>query len=280
MGKIKTVVMGDEAAEEAARKKAEVKREQKKAKRQLSVLSDQLSDTSSPVIDPSVEDAEKLKTEKPKSENRKQPPQRRGPALAGKTDNRYRFSPGKKYTAVRSLVDLNKLYSFSEAIDLVKKTSFSKFDGSVEVHLNVTDKNLRGTVTLPHGNGKQVRVKIADEALIANPIIDFDVLVATTAMMPKLAKIAKILGPKGLMPNPKTNTISENPAELVKILSSSVSWKTQPDFPIIHAVIGKVSFENRKLEENLAALTKSIGRDKIQSAFIKATMGPSIKVIV
>lgn len=169
-----------------------------------------------------------------------------------------------------------KADNLAQAIDLVKKNSFSKFDGTVEVILNVTDKNLQGNVTLPHGTGKQIRVRIADEALISNPVIDFDILVASPDMMPKLAKIAKILGPKGLMPNPKNGTISENPEELVKTLSSSLSWRSQPDFPIIHSVIGKVSFENKKLEENFAALIKSVGKEKIKSVFLKPTMGPSV----
>lgn len=239
--------MGDLEIEESARKKAEEKRVQKKARK---------SENSD---DQTVRPSEKKKVTK-------------------KIENKYRFEPGKKYAAARSLVDPKKVYPLSEAIDLVKKTSFSKFDGSVEVHINVAEKNLRGNVALPHGTGKTLRVKIADDALIANPIINFDVLVASPDMMPKLAKIAKILGPKGLMPNPKTNTISENPSQLVKILSSSVQWKTQPDFPIVHTAIGKVSFENKKLEENLSALLKSIGKDKILSIFLKPTMGPSIRV--
>lgn len=251
MGKIKTVIMGDQEAEEKARQGGKVKREQKRAAKTEKIeIKDERQETN-----------EEVKEEKKKTK---------------KVESKYQFSSGKKSAAARSLVDKNKTYSLAEALDLVKKTSFSRFDGSVEVHFNVTDKNLRGTVSLPHGTGKQVRVKIADDALIANPVIDFDVLVASPDMMPKLAKIAKILGPKGLMPNPKTNTISENPAELVKILTSSVSWKAQSDFPIVHAVIGKVSFESKKLEENFAALTKSIGRDKIKSVFIKATMSPSV----
>lgn len=171
--------------------------------------------------------------------------------------------------------------NLTQAINLVKEHSFSKFDGTVEVILNVTDKNLRGNVTLPHGMGKTIRVKIADDALVSaieNGRIDFDILVASPDMMPKLAKIAKILGPKGLMPNPKNGTIGEDLSQLVKNFSSSVQWKTQPDFPIIHSMIGKVSFENKKLEENFAALVKSVGREKIKSVFLKPTMGPAIKV--
>lgn len=249
MGKIKTVVMGDLEAEESTRKKAEEKREQKKAA---------------------------------KGEKGQEKPIKKTKLVQSA---QYKFSPGKKYLALSSLVDKKKLYPLAEAIELIKKTSYSRFDGSVEVHINIDRKNLpagrqdlRGTITLPHGTGKIVRIKIADDALIANPIIDFDILVATPEMMPKLAKIAKILGPKGLMPNPKTNTIGENPEELVASLEKSASWRTQPDFPIIHAVIGKVSFENSKLEENFAALTKSIGKDKMVSVFLKATMGPSIRV--
>ena len=287
MGKIKTVVMGDLESEEKARKKAEEKREQKKRaktnKDELSVLSSPLSDKSLPVISEPVSETEKPKTDKPKSENRKP-----------KTDNKYSFTPGKKYAAAKSLVDPKKLYSISEAIDLTKKTSYSKFDGSVEVQINIDRQNLpagrqdlRGMVTLPHGNGKKIKVVIATDELIkqlenppaGGPKIDFDILVASPDMMPKLAKVAKILGPRGLMPNPKTGTIGDDPEKLAKELSGEqMQWKTQPDFPIVHTVIGKVSFEPKKLEENFLALTKSIGKDKIRGAFLKATMGPSIKV--
>lgn len=177
-----------------------------------------------------------------------------------------------------------KADNLTQAINLVKENSFSKFDGTVEVILNVTDKNLRGNVTLPHGTGKTIRVKIADEELVSTLAnggggINFDILVASPEMMPKLTKIAKILGPKGLMPNPKNGTIGENVEELaLRLRSGQQSWKTQPDFPIIHSMIGKVSFENKKLEENFAALIKSVGREKIKSVFLKPTMGPSVRV--
>lgn len=264
MGKVKTVVMGDEIQEEQARKKAEAKREQKKAEKKAALHKEDTVE--SPTIEEVIDHPEPKKSK------------------LGKLDKFAKSPVGKKAVASQSLVDKSKIYAIGEAVDLVKKTSFSKFDGSVELHLNVSDKGLRGSVVLPHGTGKQVRVKIATDALIEEIAktgkIDFDIMVAEPAMMPKLAKVAKILGPKGLMPNPKTNTISENPSQLVKILQSSVSWKTQNDFPIVHAVIGKVSFDEGKLEENYQALVKSIGKDKIQSVFIKPTMGPSIKIQV
>lgn len=243
--------MGDIEAEEAARKKAEEKRAQKKAAKKEEAP---------------VEAAPEPEVKKP---------------VKKKEAERYHFAAGKKYLEAKKLVDPKKVYSPSEAFELVKKTSTSSFDGTVEVHLNVTDKNLRGIVALPNGTGKQVRVRIADDALIANPVIDFDILVASPDMMPKLAKIAKILGPKGLMPNPKTGTIGPDPEKLAKELSGGqTQWKTQPDFPIIHATIGKVSWEPKKLADNFAALTKSIGKDKIVSVFVKATMGPAIRTQV
>lgn len=245
MGKIKQVIMGDEQSEEKTRKKAEVKREQKK-----------------------LREGEETTTIKKKK-------------IASPSTRNDKSGSGKKYLAAQLLIDKNKNYSASEAIDLVKQASFSKFDGTFEAHINTFEKGLRGTVALPHGTGKEIKVRIADDALIANPVINFDILVAHPLMMPKLAKIAKILGPKGLMPNPKTGTIGENVEELaLRFRSGQQSWKTQPDFPIIHTIIGKVSFDTKKLEENLAALVKSISRDKIVSLFLKSTMSPSVKVAI
>ena len=247
MGKVKQVIMGDEVAEAEAKKKAAEKRAQKKlAKKE------------------EVKEVEEVKKEPKKS-------LKSSPSMP---------SRGKKYLAVAPLVDKKKVYSLADALDLVKKTSYSKFDGTVEMHLNVMEKGLRGVVSLPHGTGKKIRVRIADDELIANPVIDFDILVAHPSMMPKLAKIAKILGPRGLMTNHKTNTISENPEELVKKLTGSSSWRTETDFPIVHTIIGKVSFEDKKLTENLSVIVKSIGKDKIKSAFLKPTMGPAVRVAI
>lgn len=280
MGKIKTVIMGDLAAEEEARQKRETKREQKKQSKQAKKNSDETDVTNLDSSSTSTVAVQDIKTSK--TQDQEIPSSNFKKSKKDQQVNKFRFPLGKKYVAALSLVDKNKSYSPAEAISLVKKTSFSKFDGSVELHLNVSEKGLRGSTELPHGTGKQIRVKIATDELIsqlsASPKIDFDVLVASPDMMPKLARVAKILGPKGLMPNPKTNTISANPSQLVKTLSSSVSWKTQADLPIIHTVVGKVSFEDRKLEENLQSFLKSVGKEKIKSAFMKATMGPSIRI--
>lgn len=260
MGKVKQVIMGDLEAEQAARKKAEVKREQKKLKTKKD---------ETPTVSEEKNVEEKITPKKSEKASVQ-------PSVVIR---------GKKYLEVSKLVDKNKTYSLPEALDLVKKTSFSQFDGSVEVIFNVLEKGLRGTVSLPHGTGKKIRVRVADEALVSSlekgGQIDFDILVAHPSLMPKLAKVAKILGPKGLMPNPKTGTIGENPEKLVEALSKGqINWKTETDFPIIHTVIGKVSFETKFLEENFAALLKSINKEKIVSTFVKPTMGPSIKVQV
>lgn len=273
MGKVKTVIIGDEIAEEEAKKKAAVKREQKKAQKEATKHKE---DTN---ISPTLEEV----AEHPLIEEDKPSKKISKSAKLGKLDQ-YNFPPGKKTKASQSLVEKSKTYPVKEALELVKKTSFSKFDGSVELTFNVKEKGLRGTISLPNGPGKNIRIKIADDALIENLLktnkIDFDMLIAKPEMMPKLAKVAKILGPRGLMPNPKTGTISDDPAKAVKTMENAISWKTQNDLPIIHTIIGKVSFDTKKLEENFQAIIKSVGKDKTNSIFVKATMGPSIKVQV
>jgi large subunit ribosomal protein L1 len=194
----------------------------------------------------------------------------------------------KRYVEAASLVDKTKNYPLSDAVSLVKKTSLTKFDGSVELHINLNPasmgekKDMRGSVSLPHGTGKQVRVLIADEAIIADVAdgkINFDILVAAPSMMPKLAKVARILGPKGLMPNPKTGTVTEDTAKRAKELSTGkVNFKTEPDQPLIHLLVGKVSFDDKKLEENITAILDAVGRNKIAKATLSATMGPGVKV--
>lgn len=197
---------------------------------------------------------------------------------------------GKKYQEAVALVDRAKLYPVPEAIELMKKTSFTKFDGTVELHINLSTvslgdkKDMRGAVSLPHGTGKSVRVAIADDAIleeVAKGTLNFDVLVAHPSMMPKLARVAKILGPRGLMPNPKTGTVGEDPEKLAEALKTGkVNFKTEPDQPVIHMTIGKVSFEDKKLAENIGAVLNAVGRGKIAKATLAATMGPGIKLAI
>ncbi len=196
----------------------------------------------------------------------------------------------KRYVEAASLVDKSKTYPLTDAVSLVKKTSLTMFDGSVELHINLNPasmgekKDLRGSVSLPHGTGKQVRVLIADDTIVADVAegkINFDILVATPAMMPKLAKVARILGPKGLMPNPKTGTVTEDAVKRAKELTTGkVNFKTEPDQPLIHMIVGKVSFDDKKLEDNVTAILNAVGRGKIAKATLASTMGPGVKIEV
>ncbi len=292
MGKVKTVVMGDEKAEEAARRKSEAKREQKRlTKRKAESIEHKDSEKGEKEqVQIQVQEQEKEK-EKEKEQVQEQAPEEKKlkktgeKSTLGRSAAGRKLSHGKTYLQMKSLVDKNKTYPLSEAIELVKKTTFSKFDGTMELHANLTEKGVRGVVALPHGTGKEIRIRIADEKLITDlekgGNIDFDILVAHPTLMPKLAKIAKILGPKGLMPNPKTGTIGENPEELAKKLSTGqIQFKTETEAPIVHTILGKVSFADKDLVENAEALIKAIGRERIKSLFLKSTMSPAVRVQV
>lgn len=273
MGKIRVAKLGDEKQEKAQKKKAEVRRETKKAKKEKAVTPETDVLTTAPEIaEPEEKTAEKGKREK--IENGGKKPKTRSP----------------KYLKAAEMIQKDTLYSLTDAIELLKKTSFSKFDGTVELHLNLNkailgDKaDYRSSVTLPHGTGKEVKVVVADEDTVKDieaGKFTFDILVAHPSMMPKLAKVARILGPKGLMPNPKNGTVTEDPEKRAKELSGGkVNFKSEPGNPIVHLSIGKVSFDNKKLNENIKAVFEVVGLSKIVKATISATMGPGIKLKV
>lgn len=219
----------------------------------------------------------------------------------------------KKYRAAFAKVEKGKEYSLAEAVALIKETATTKFDSSVEIHLNLnTDpKNaehaLRGSVSLPAGLGKTKKIAVvcgadkekeAKEAgaslvggkelieKIVKGEIDFEVLVATPDLMPELAKAGKILGPKGLMPNPKDNTVTTDiKATLDDIKKGRAEYRSD-SYGIIHSVIGKVSFDQEKILENAEAFLAAIHNMKpasvkgtfIKTVYLTTTMGPSIKV--
>ncbi len=220
----------------------------------------------------------------------------------------------KRVKANNGLVDANKIYTPEEAIELAKKTANTKFVGSIEVHVRTlidakkTDQAVRGTVSLPNGTGKTKRVaafvseakekeaKDAGAVLVGGEELikqiketektDFDVAIAEPALMPKLAQIAKILGTRGLMPNPKTGTVGPNIGAMIKeIAGGKVNYKND-DSGNLHQIIGKTNFDSAKLLENLKALMKSINESKpqlvkgqfISSISINSTMGPGIKI--
>ena len=210
--------------------------------------------------------------------------------------------------------DKNKSYAISEAVELVKKNSKTKFDASVEVHFRLGidpkkgDQQIRGAVSLPNGTGKEVKVaafvspaneKVCKEAgadLVGGEELidkikktektDFQVAVAEIDMMKNLAQIAKILGTRGLMPSPKNDTVTNNPAKAVmELKKGKISFKND-DTANLHAVIGKVSFEDQKLVENFQAFLETVKKAKpsatkglyIKNVSLSSSMGPGIKV--
>lgn len=223
---------------------------------------------------------------------------------------------GKKYLEALKKVDQNAVYAPADAIRLVKETSFTKFDASVEVHLRLgidprqADQNIRSTVALPHGTGKSVRVLVfaqgdaaqaardagadfvgADELITQidrENFFDFDIAIATTDMMAKVGRVARKLGPRGLMPNPKSGTVvaGDDIARTIKeVRGGRVEFRNDKT-AILHVAVGKVSFTEQQISENIAALmesVKSIKPSSIKGSFIRSvtftsTMGPGIAV--
>ena len=228
--------------------------------------------------------------------------------------NKYMAKLAKRVKSNSDLVDIKKTYTPEEAIELAKRTANTKFVGSIEVHFRTlidakkTDQAVRGTVSLPNGTGKTKRVAAfvteakEQEAKDAGAILvggedliktiketektDFDVAVAEPALMPKLAQIAKILGTRGLMPNPKTGTVGLNVGAIIKeIAGGKVNFKND-DSGNVHQIIGKSNFDSKALLENLKALHKALMDSKPMSVkgqllsgiTINSTMGPGIRV--
>lgn len=221
---------------------------------------------------------------------------------------------GKKYREFSEKLEKDKGYPIEEALELMKSNKIAKFDESVEAHVKLNidikknDEQVRGTIVLPHGTGKAKKVAVitsvkAKEAKesgadvvggeemiekIKAGKIDFDVLVATPEMMPKLAPVAKILGPRGLMPSPKTETVTDKIKETVEMLKKGkVNFKNDGSGNV-HQIIGKVSFGNDKLKENFLALIEAVRKAKptgVKKKFIAkvsvcSTMGPGIKIAI
>lgn len=203
----------------------------------------------------------------------------------------------KKYLEAAEKVEKSKRYGITEAVDLAKQTSYSKFDGSLELHLNTSSKNIRGLVSLPFASGKKLKILafgrgaeesgadiVGDDAKlneIIKGVTGFDVIVTTAEWMPKLARAAKILGPRGLMPSPKNGTITEDLKKAVtEIQSGKVEYKTQKDSQVIHLSVGKVSQETEQVIQNTKILFNAIGKTRIKKAVISPSMGMGVKIDV
>lgn len=279
MGKMRTKLIGLEEVEKKQKDEAKARREEKKKREEkIRPVGGKGGERMKQVV---VSDEALAKMEKAKKILEEKEFKEKEKEVKKKTKKRVR---GKNYQKAKEKIDKNKKYPLEEAVSLLKKIRYARFDESVEVHVNVSEKGLKGEVVFPHGIGKQTKVVIVNDQVlkeIEKGKIDFDVLITHPQYMPRLVKFAKILGPKGLMPNPKAGTISENPEMVAKkYQQGSVRFKTEPKFPIIHQVVGKLSFDEKRLTENIKALVSAIGRSKILSLYLKSTMSPSIKVEV
>lgn len=221
---------------------------------------------------------------------------------------------GKKYSEAAKLIDRAAQYEASEAISLVKKTAIAKFDETVELHIRTgcdgrhADQQIRGAVVLPNGTGKTVKVlvfakneKVAEaEAAGADYVggdelipriqkdgwLDFDVVVATPDMMGVVGRLGKVLGPKGLMPNPKAGTVTMDVTKAINDIKAGKIEYRLDKTNIIHVPVGKVSFEEEKLQENLNAIMDAVVKAKpstlkgqyLRSVTLSSTMGPGVKL--
>lgn len=195
----------------------------------------------------------------------------------------------QRYQEKIGRVDARRAYSAREALELAKETSLTRFDGAMEVHLRLSRKKgkdsgerFRTIVTLPHGSGKEPRIGVLDDELIAKikqkGDTDFDILLAPPSLMPKVAQIAKILGPKGKMPNPKTGTVTDDSEAATRaILSGRVELRADAGHNL-HQIIGRVSWPAEKLLENYQALLAVMPGARLQRVTVAATMGPGVWV--
>jgi large subunit ribosomal protein L1 len=222
---------------------------------------------------------------------------------------------GKKYNQAASLVEKDRLYSLTEAVDLLERTNTVKFDPTIEIHFNLAidprqaDQIVRSTLSLPNGTGKTKRIgaftDLGNEAelkalgvtvaggddlidAVVQGKIEFDIAIATTGMMRKMGKVAKVLGPKGLMPNPKAGTVGDNLEAIVKeLMAGRFEFKNDKQGNV-HSIVGKLSFGNKKLAENIEFFVKTMKAARpsgvkgssafINSVYLCNAMGPGIKL--
>jgi large subunit ribosomal protein L1 len=230
-----------------------------------------------------------------------------------KTSKNIEKAHSKKYKKALESLDKTKVYSLEDAVSLIKKITFAKFDPTIEMHMNLgidpkqADQNVRGSLIMPKSLGKKVTIAVlADEKLypklkeagadqyngediitkLSKSKIDFDVLISTPDQMVKLGKFAKILGPKGLMPTPKSGTVTDNPVETVKEIKKGRIEFRNDSYGIIHMAVAKASFEDKDILSNIRSAVEAIRGSKptsikgsyIKSVYLTSTMSPSIKI--
>jgi large subunit ribosomal protein L1 len=260
MGKTKTVTISGKTSKKDTKEKKEKKTEEKKKVRVPGLGGGERVQAvdAGPIIKKSQEVKEK------DTKKKKEPKKR-----------------SKNWKKASKKVDKNKSYKIKDAVKIIKEISYTKFDSTVELHLTVKSNKLIQNIELPHSPGKEKQVEIADENTIKKlkkGDIDFDILLATPDMMKKLVPYAKILGPKGLMPNPKNGTLIKKKKEADKFKGNSIQIKTEKKQPVIHTTVGKVSHKAKDIEENIETIIESLTRRQIEKAYLTATMSPSVKI--
>jgi large subunit ribosomal protein L1 len=274
MGKIKVRTLGNEDLENKQKEQSKIKAKEKKfvkgGKGGERIVAVGPSEAELAALEVSKEKAPETKEEIKKVRTKKN------------------FKKAKKaphsssYQKAMGILDRSKKYKLNDALEMLQELKRSKFDETVELHINTTETGVSGNITLPHGTGKQIRVAIADDDLLAKVAlgkIDFDILLANPSMMPKLARVAKILGPKGLMPNPKNATLVKDPEKAaLEFKKGQINFRTELKAPIMHLIVGKLSFGSKKLSENIQSLIEAIKREKIRNVTLKSTMSPGVKL--
>lgn len=261
MGKKRAAVIGS-SDEEAMKAKKAVKREQKKLRegevteKPVEVVAEQTTEAPKPIIN----------NQKPKTKEA--------------------HSRSKAYSQAKSKIDVSRTYSLSDALPLLRTVGLTKFDPTVELHVVMKSAPTNKlVVSLPHVKVKTKKVAIATDEVIKQieaGKIDFEVLIATPTQMGKLVKFAKVLGPKGLMPNPKSGTVTDKPEEAAKKLSedTTVTLKLDKSGPIIHTTVGKLSLKDAQLTENIMSTLAPINPTNLKKIVLKSTMSPAIKIAV
>ena len=278
MGKTKTKFIDDSAPLE------EVKSTAKK------VVKDELVEKLKAEL--GIEEPAKVKVEAEEETKQEAKPVKKAQTIKSKPRS-------KKYLEKSKDLDRTQIFPLIEAIEAVKNSSYTKFDGTLEVHINTIHTGVRGLISLPHLSGKKLRILAfgpttaiskndgvtpGDDATIeemSKGKINFDLVITTPDWMPKLAKLAKFLGPRGLMPNPKNGTIAQ-PTTFKKAIESFQSgkteYKTESKALVIHLGIGKLSQPSEELSANIKTLLSTIGKTKIKKVSLSPTMGPSVRL--
>jgi len=318
MGKIRVKTIGIEEDEKDQKKKAKQKAEakrietakkqgaEKKAQEESGTAEEpkakqESKEKSSPVIASEGEALSAGRQESPEKENASEAEKtdEKPEKKSAKKESKYKSKKSKKinphsesYLAMAKQIDKNKKYSLSDALKILNSTKRTKLDETVELHINTNEKGVSGNLTLPHGTGKKARIEIADHSTDPKHVeelvksitagqVNFDILIATPDTMSHLAKVARVLGPKGLMPNPKNGTIHPKPQEAAKKFEGGqINFKTEAKAPIMHLSVGKISFEEKKLIDNIKAILIAVQAKNIKNVTLKSTMSPGIKISI